>query len=265
MKQFNNRVEFSAKVYIDPICYQEIMYYVDKCDKEVGGLGRVKKVGNDFYVSKVYLLDQEVSGASTDLDAEAVAKCMFETQNDEELHGELAFQWHSHVNMAVFWSNVDLDTIKEIGQGGLCVATVFNKRQETRTGVYVKSTNQYVPDLFMDDIELIKAVPTDNCDTKIWENNLKTKVRVKQYLPYQLKAKKPKHKKRKQNEFTLVPDDIVASKWESISKTDKREWITLTEELEGMGIHLSPQKLFKSFNGDYAEALRETISNNFFN
>lgn len=41
----------------------------------------------------------------------------------------------SHVNMAVFWSSTDTDTIKSIGKNGLCAATVFNKKEEMRSAI----------------------------------------------------------------------------------------------------------------------------------
>lgn len=41
----------------------------------------------------------------------------------------------SHVNMNVFWSSTDTETITSIGKNGLCAATVFNKKEEMRSAI----------------------------------------------------------------------------------------------------------------------------------
>lgn len=61
------------------------------------------------------------------MDAASIAKAMYETRDDE---GMFNFWWHSHVNMGVFWSGTDMDTIRQIGSQGFVVATVFNKKNE---------------------------------------------------------------------------------------------------------------------------------------
>ena len=95
-----------VSITIPPEIHAEIMYYVNKSNVEISGLGRIVRDSNgNMVVNKIYLIEQENSAASTDLSEEAVSKLLFESRKDE---GALNFWWHSHVNMDVFWSGTDL-------------------------------------------------------------------------------------------------------------------------------------------------------------
>ena len=112
----------------------KIQFIVDNCTMEVSGLGTVifDHEENAYRVTDVMLIDQEVGAAHTDLDDAAVATACYEMRESE---GELAFWWHSHVNMPTFWSTTDHDTMNAIGKNGLCVAVVFNKKEEMRGAI----------------------------------------------------------------------------------------------------------------------------------
>ncbi len=118
------------KLHISPEVYQQVMYWVNKADFEVSGLGIVKIINNLPVVTKAILLEQEGTGGDTELDPNAITKAEFEMRNEE---GELRWWWHSHVNMGVFWSKTDQDTIKQLGQHGWFYHTVFNKKYEKKT------------------------------------------------------------------------------------------------------------------------------------
>lgn len=114
--------------------FAKIMHWVNKSDKEVSGFGKVKfwKETGVFEVQDVYLLKQENGSAHTDIDPASLSKLLYTSR---EVEGDLRFWWHSHVNMAVFWSAQDRETINELGQNGWIVASVFNKKEEIRTAV----------------------------------------------------------------------------------------------------------------------------------
>lgn len=162
------------KVYISPECRAEIMHYVNKSPIEVSGLGRVQKTTNgDLMVTKVYLLEQENTSSTTDLDEDAVAKLMYETREDE---GDLNFWWHSHVNMGVFWSGTDMSTIKQFGKNGYLLSTVFNKKNEHRTS-YFQGKTDFLPEIFIDQIETsFSYIPTE-AEYDEWDENYKAKCR----------------------------------------------------------------------------------------
>lgn len=158
------------KVFIDDEVYQKIMYWVNKSSDEVSGLGRIKRVGDDVHVISVMLLPQKNTGASTDIEPEDVAKAMYETREQE---GDLQFWWHSHVNMNVFWSGTDTDTIKKISEGGWFVSTVFNKRRELRTAV---SMNTPFGIVMIDKVETSINRSLDGNLVKAWDAEYTEKV-----------------------------------------------------------------------------------------
>lgn len=153
--------------------YEKIMFFVDKSSVEISMMARVKHIGDVFEITKVYLLDQENSGTSTDIDASALAKLMYESRNDE---GDLNCWIHSHVDMPVFWSGTDLATIKEIGTNGYLLALVFNKSKEYRAAYYQGSTS-FLPSCFVDEINMEVTYPLT--DTTAWEKEYEDKCRAR--------------------------------------------------------------------------------------
>jgi hypothetical protein len=131
-------VSFDMKMEIDEDVFRKIMYWIDKADFEVSGLGKiiVDKERNVIRVVDAILLKQEGSSAATELDAAAIGKAMFLLKDTP---GDLRWWWHSHVNMNVFWSGTDQGTIKQLGTGGWFTATVFNKKREMKSA-FVQSS-----------------------------------------------------------------------------------------------------------------------------
>ncbi len=151
-------METAVKITIDPIEQEKIWWYVDKCPKEISGLGKViKRDDGSLHISKIYLLKQECTSSDTELDDEAVADLLYETRNEP---GALLFWWHSHVDMQVFWSNTDYEAIEKIGSSGMVISTVYNKRREMRTSLYI-AANELSPTVFLDelDLEVDSALP----------------------------------------------------------------------------------------------------------
>jgi len=119
--------------------HDKIIHWVNKSDKEVSGFGKVeidKKTGV-FKIIDAFLLEQEVGSAHTDICSKALSKLMFESKDSK---GDLRWWWHSHVNMDVFWSAQDRETILDLGKQGWITASVFNKSEEVRSAVCYKYT-----------------------------------------------------------------------------------------------------------------------------
>jgi hypothetical protein len=168
-------------VRIENAAYRKIMHWVNKSNNEVSGLGTIVRVNDMFIIKDAILLDQDVSSTTTKIGAEAVAKALYETARQD---GTLNFWWHSHVNMAVFWSGTDDSTIKEMGMGGWCISSVFNKRNEMKTRF--RSTDYHFP-IDLDDVPLeiireAEVVPPE------WDKEFEEKVKTftpPVYRPYQ--------------------------------------------------------------------------------
>lgn len=165
------------KVYIKPEVHAEIMYHVHKSDVEVSGLGRVERTSTGaLVVTKVYLLEQENSSATTDITEDAISKLMYETREDK---GDLNFWWHSHVNMDTFWSGTDMSTIEQFGKNGYLLSTVFNKKGSHRTSYYQGNASDFLPSFFIDEIPTsFEYLPTTN-QVETWEAEHKAKCKEK--------------------------------------------------------------------------------------
>jgi hypothetical protein len=172
-------------VEIDDEVYAKIMHWIDKADGEVSGLGKVELVNGVMRVTSAILLKQENTSVTTDIDAAAVGKAMFELKDSP---GQLNWWWHSHVNMDVFWSGTDLDTIHKIGQGGWFLSTVLNKKREMLSAYFQKG-NGHLPPLFIDNIPTSTQTYVTEEQTKIWDKEFSDKVTEKKFTSYFLPGK----------------------------------------------------------------------------
>jgi len=139
------------KITIPHRINEQIQFFVDKSDIECSGLGKVITTPEGYLVTEIVLLKQENTATHTEIDASAVAKALFDLRASQ---GGMYFWWHSHVDMGVFWSKTDRDTIEEIGRNGLCVAVVFNKKKEKRGAVWLKGS-ELSPNLYFDDVTVM--------------------------------------------------------------------------------------------------------------
>lgn len=165
------------EVVIAPEVYQKVMYWVNKSRIEISGFGKVEFNGTQLLVTQAYLLDQENTAASTDINADAMAKLMFESKDDA---GHLNWWWHSHVNMDVFWSGTDRSTIRQVGEQGWCLATVFNKKNEMRSAYYQKGDG-FLPEVFIDELETDSRAIVASDAVTAWEEEFKKKCKAKQF------------------------------------------------------------------------------------
>lgn len=164
-------------VMIDPQALAKVQYWVEECPQEVGGMGKlIRTKDNALLVTEAYLLEQQVTYSDFEIEADAMAKLMHETI---KVPGQMMFWWHSHVNMDVFWSSTDTETIRTIGDEGMLLSTVFNKRGESRTALYIGSPKNSVrPDIFIDDMELLVRCNPDTLDTVALKKEFDEKVKL---------------------------------------------------------------------------------------
>lgn len=144
------------KIVLSRYVFEKIMHFVEKGNQhECSGLGLTTLDGDRVLVHDVWMVKQQNSAATTDLDAEAINKLMFEQRNAE---GSLNFWWHSHADMGVFWSSTDKDTIHQIGGGGMCYAAVFNKKREVKAAVSCLAQLPFMEGprtIFLDDLPVV--------------------------------------------------------------------------------------------------------------
>lgn len=162
---------------IDDIVLQEVMHYVHASSFEVSGLGRViHEMRGDVCVLRVttcHLLPQTNTSVHTEIDAEAVAKLEYDGRNDP---GELRWWWHSHVQMAVFWSGEDRNTIAELSAPGWFAATVFNQKGEHRSAY---AQGHPMP-FMMDELKTVSQRQVDAALKAAWQKKYDEACRTRQ-------------------------------------------------------------------------------------
>lgn len=145
------------KIYMYENIYDKLMYWIKKTKEEISGFGTVRIEDKDIIVTDIFLCDQENTGSTSDIEADAINKLQYELIKSGKLNNDndLKFWWHSHADMNVFWSTTDADTIKELGQQGYFLHGVFNRKEEYKVA-FSKTIHDLVKiDAFVDDLELI--------------------------------------------------------------------------------------------------------------
>lgn len=115
-----------AELEISAHANQKLRAYIDGCKTEISGLGKIKETENGFQLVDVEILKQTVTGATTELDEDALGAFAFELHEQEEDLREWVCWWHSHANMKAFFSGTDIATIKETTEQKYLVSLVGN-------------------------------------------------------------------------------------------------------------------------------------------
>lgn len=164
------------KVTIDPIAYQRIITWVDAANIEVCGLGRIIHLPDEarYHVATTYLPEQISSASETEATALGIAQVDYESRHDP---GNLNFRWHSHVNMAAFWSATDIECIRSTGAEWFTLHLVINKKREYRAALYLPPTDLH-PEIFLDElpVEISPLIPESLRDS--WREELRLKNRT---------------------------------------------------------------------------------------
>lgn len=158
---------------IDPAAYAKLYHWIDKAPGEISGLGmaQMSADGQTLFISDVFLFEQENSGASTDIGSErdgsvsiAQAQHRWMAALPKETLAAICdgkivpgrdmpwarWWWHSHSNMRAFWSGTDTETIRQLGSAEWFAATVFNRKGEYRSAMFLGGQWRH----FLDDIKL---------------------------------------------------------------------------------------------------------------
>lgn len=148
------------KLFIMPECMKRITYYTEAADGEVSGLGTIKKDEKGLLIiDKVFLLDQECSGADTEIKPEAIHNLMYDLIKIGDDPGRIKFWWHSHDNMNVFWSGTDHECVEGLSNE-FAASLVVNKhgdrlcRLDIYTPIRITLDNVVIKEIIENDIEL---------------------------------------------------------------------------------------------------------------
>jgi hypothetical protein len=129
-------------VYVSPLANAKMQYYVDIVSDEVGWLGTVEELEcGDYYIDDVYLFDQEVNGATTEISEDSLSEFateMLKQPDGMDIMNKMRFWGHSHINMATGPSaqdNSQMDTFASSGHD-FFIRGIFNKKGEVNLSIY---------------------------------------------------------------------------------------------------------------------------------
>lgn len=112
------------KILITPDAQAKIKSLVQECPTEMNGIGHISYVPGGILIDGIQVCKQEVSATSASHDTDDLMAFLM-AQPDP---GNWRLQFHSHVNMGVFWSGTDEEAIRSAGEtADWMISIVFNK------------------------------------------------------------------------------------------------------------------------------------------
>lgn len=168
-------------VHIDYRAYSKLLTYIRNVENEVGGIGSVKVTSTgDFLVTDIFLIEQTVSGASTNLSPQGVAKFLVERKRqhpEDDLSGYQLW-WHSHYNFNTFWSGIDTGTIAELGENFDWLLSIVGNQN----GDLLARVDMLAPfRVSLDELEITHGLmPTE--DVEAIKTEIREKVKTYRYI-----------------------------------------------------------------------------------
>jgi hypothetical protein len=141
INQYAGAVTHRPTIVLTHEAKQKLIAYIMNVENEVGGLGSIEINGDTITVLDIFLLEQTVTGASTRLSPDGIAKFYQERKeiNPHDDFSSYKLWWHSHHNFSVFWSGTDNQTIDSFDQetieNNFMVSIVGNQKEEMRARV----------------------------------------------------------------------------------------------------------------------------------
>jgi proteasome lid subunit RPN8/RPN11 len=168
------------KVKMLGTAYDKMRAYIDLCEYEISGMGKVSLEGDEFTVHDVIILAQEVNGASSDIDTDALARMQVELIQAGENPAEWSLWWHSHAKMSVFWSGKDMNTINASTEFPYLLSIVANHAEDILARIDVFSPVRLSADNL--DVEIVRE--TDSALEDACRADIAAKVRMPKPIQY---------------------------------------------------------------------------------
>lgn len=107
--------------------------YVRAVTTEIAGMGKISITEEgDALVEDIAIYDQEVTGGTADLSPQALAGFLTELVQKGENPAQWKLWWHSHADMAAFFSGRDTDTMDSSTEFDTLISLVVNRRRERK-------------------------------------------------------------------------------------------------------------------------------------
>lgn len=119
--------------------WQTIRYIVAQCSAEVGWLGLVEyyEAENVYLITDIFVPPQEVTGATTEIESDAMAELANQLLDQNIDTGKLYYWGHSHVNMGVSPSTQDERQLDEyLEHCPVFIRGIYNKKGDAKVDVF---------------------------------------------------------------------------------------------------------------------------------
>lgn len=117
-------------VRITRLAYEKIQAYIDLCPLEISGFGVTEIQPDGILIKDAFLIDQIVSGATTEMNTDAVFNAVMAAASKGEDTSTWGCWFHSHVNFGASFSGVDISTMEKMKGDTPLISLVMNKRHE---------------------------------------------------------------------------------------------------------------------------------------
>ena len=192
---------------------QKLRAYIDNCETEISGFGKIEIVTGGFLITDVKIFKQVVSSAHTDIDSDALGAFLYDITKAGDEVEKWTLWWHSHASMKAFFSVTDDDTIKGSSEMPYLVSLVGNHdgeweaRYDTYKPVHATSElevvllSEFNKEITQSCVKEIKELVSE---TFLYQSPYQSKsyegyqdVKESQiYLPYNDKRKRPNKRQR---------------------------------------------------------------------
>jgi len=126
--------KFDGQLTITAYAWAKLMAYCQATDNEVSGFMLLEKDDDQFLVTDCYLVEQESTPTSTEMQSTGIAQ-LFERLRKEGILGKdenvKVGHFHTHPTFNVFWSSTDMEMRRTLSRGtDYYVSLVLNQKGE---------------------------------------------------------------------------------------------------------------------------------------
>lgn len=99
------------RIFIHWRDWRKMLKYTQKAaPNEIMGLGKIKRIDDDFYVSDIFIIKHDSFSPDGVNITESAAQFVYELVQKNESPADYKFCWHSHIDSPTAWSSIDEET-----------------------------------------------------------------------------------------------------------------------------------------------------------
>lgn len=161
----------NPKLYITPKAIATIKAYARNCEDEISGWASVNNKG---IIDRVFpLLDQQVSGADTEMDEEALEEFIRSGQSKTA-----NVWWHTHAKMNTFWSATDDHNISQLLNFFPYLVSIETNHEAE---AFIARVDYRIPVRFRQDCDLTILYNLPEVNEEAIQKEIKEKVKTRTY------------------------------------------------------------------------------------